>query len=91
MGVLREKNKSFERTSHVMKKIFFFWKKQGQKRDKNSNFQLFLAHLLASLVLANWLYFHLLIKTSSLMVGLAIGRVMSISGEVNVGFSRWSL
>ncbi len=70
--------------------IFCLLLRQSQKRDKKLVVQLFLAHLLVPLALAGRPRFRLVIDASGLTVGLAIGRLESIGGEVAVGFSGWS-
>ncbi len=66
--------------------------RQGQKRDKKLEVQLFLARLLVLLALAGLSRFRLVVEASALglTVGLAIGGTESIGGEVAVGFSGWS-
>ncbi len=76
--------------NHVTEGIFCLLLRQGQKRDKKLVVQLFLARLLVPLALAGRPCFRLVIEASGLIVGLAIGRAESISGEVAVGFSGWS-
>ncbi len=66
--------------------------RQGQKRGKKLEVQVFLAHLLAPLALADLPRFHLVLEASALglTVGFAIGGAESIGGEVAVGVSGWS-
>ncbi len=64
--------------------------RQGQKRGKKLEVQVFLARLLAPLALAGLPHFRLMIEASGLTVGLAIGEAKSIGREVAVGFSGWS-
>ncbi len=72
-------------------RIFCLLSRQGQKRDKKLEVQVFLARLLALLCFAGLLYFHLLEASAlNLTVSLAIGEAVSINGEVAVGFSEWS-
>ncbi len=75
---------------HVTEGIFCLLSKQGQKRDKKLEVQLFLACLLVPLALAGLSRFRLVLKASAigLTVGLAIGGAESIGGEIAVGFFK---
>ncbi len=64
--------------------------RQGQKRGKKLEVQLFLARLLVPLALAGRPRFCLVLEASGLILGLAIGGAESIGGEVAVGLSGWS-
>ncbi len=64
--------------------------RQGQKRDKKLEVQLFLARLLVPLALTGRPCFCLVIEASGLIVGLAINGAEFIGGEVAVSFSGWS-
>ncbi len=75
---------------HVTEGILCLLSREGQKRDKKQEVQLFLACLLVPLALAGRPRFRLVIEAFGLTVGLAIGGVESIGGEVAVGFSKWS-
>ncbi len=70
-------------------RIFCLLSRQGQKRDKNLEVQLFLARLLVRLVLAGRGRFCLVLEASGLTTGLtmdlAIGGAEFIGGEVVVG------
>ncbi len=60
-----------------------------QKHDKNPKIQLFLVCLLVPLALAGRPHFHLVLEASvGLIVGLAVGEVKSINGEIAVGLSE---
>ena len=75
--------------SHVSRR-FTRTLKAGQNRDKKTQPQFFLAHLLAML-LAVQPRSCLVVGSVGLTVGLAIGRAVSTGGEVAVGLSGWSL
>ncbi len=64
--------------------------RQGQKRDKKLEVQLFLVRLLVPFTLAGLPHFCLVLEDSGLIVDLAIGGAESIGGEVAVGLSGWS-
>ncbi len=71
--------------------IFCLLLKQGQKQDKKLEVQLFLVCLLVLLALARRPRFCLALETSvGFIVGLAVGEVESIGGEVAVGLLEWS-
>ncbi len=74
----------------MTEEILCLLSRQGPKRGKKLEVQVFLARLLAPLALAGLPRFRLVIEASGLTIGLAIGRVESIGGEVTVGFSGWS-
>ncbi len=76
--------------NHMTEGIFCLLLRQGQKRDKKLEVQLFLARLLVPLALAGRPRFRLVIEAFDLAVGLAMGGAESIGGEVTVGFSGWS-
>ena len=73
-------------------RTFYLLLRQGQKRDKKLEFQLFLARLLVPLVLAGRPCFCLMLASAlGLTVGLTIGGAESIGREVAVGFFGCSL
>ncbi len=87
----KSKNQPAERSGdHVTEGVLCLLSRQGQKRGKKLEVQVFLARLLASLALAGLPRFCLVIEASGLTIGLAIGGAESIGGEVAVGFSGWS-
>ncbi len=70
--------------------IFCLLLRQGQKRDKKLEVQIFLAHLLALHSFAGLLYFYLLEASAlSLTIGLAIDGAESINEEVAIWLSEW--
>lgn len=69
------------------KDFFTFGRDRGKKQDKNSNFQLFLVRL-ALLALVDWLRFCLMVWTLCLIVGLAIGKAISIRENIAITFLR---
>ncbi len=72
-------------------RIFCLLSRQGQKRDKKLEVQVFLVRLLALLSFASLPRSCLLtVSTLGLIVGFAIGGAESMEGKVGVGFSRWS-
>ena len=88
VGVLRKKIKGVDYLrSRNKKKTFCSWERQGQKQDKNSNFQLFLAHLVL-LALVGRPRFHLVAWVLGLVVGLAMGGVILTGVDVAVDFLR---
>ncbi len=71
--------------------IFYLLSRQGQKRDKKLEVQVFLVRLLALLSFIGLPRFCLFeASTLGLTLGLAIGRAESIGGVVTVGLSGWS-
>ncbi len=74
---------------HVTIGIFCLLLRQGKKRDKKLEVQVFLVYLLALLSFAGLPYFCLVLEASvlGLTIGLAIGGVESIGRQVAVGLS----
>ncbi len=68
--------------------IFCLLLRQGQKRDKKLEVQLFLARLLVPFALAGRPRFRLVLEASGLIVGLAIGGAEFIGREVAVSLSE---
>ncbi len=74
---------------HVTVGIFCLLSRQGQKRDKKQEVQVFLVRLLAPLFFAGLPCFCLMLETSALglTLSLTISEAEFISGEVAVDFS----
>ncbi len=69
---------------YVTEEICYLLLRQGQKRDKKLEVQLFLACLLV--LLTGWLCFYLVLEVSTLdlIVGLVISGAKLIGGEVAI-------
>ncbi len=82
---------SAAKEDYVIEGIFYLLLRQNQKRDKKLEVQLFLVRLLVLLSFASLPCFYLVLEVSTLglTIGLAIGEVEFISGEIIISFSEW--
>lgn len=77
------------------REIFCLLSTQGQKQDKKLVVQVLLAHLPAPQFFTGLPRFCLVLESSALIVGLAIGLAISraefVNKKIAIGFSRYSL